>query len=106
MHSTIRQLEAVEVHVDLVSDHPYGKVSGGYLQVASSLATAKILYKERPTLAFLDAPGDYTSLPVTLDLSWTKDEISDALQSTSTCGVIYILEVMEQMDAKEAYKRA
>ena len=107
VHTCIRQLDILEAHVDLVSENPYGQVSGGYLRVTGRLATAKIVHQERPTLLLPNVTGVYMDLLVTLSLSWNEARISDALQSSSPkFGVMYVLAVMERVDEKAAYMEA
>ncbi|KPM43186.1 hypothetical protein AK830_g3361 [Neonectria ditissima] len=108
----VQQLEVLDAQVDLVSQNPYGQVKSGVLRVAGRLTTAKIAYQDgvmgerRATLLLPDANGAYMPIPQNLSLSWSESDILDAQQQPWAGGVVYILAVLDHVNATQAHRQA
>ncbi|KAI3337550.1 heterokaryon incompatibility protein-domain-containing protein [Xylariaceae sp. AK1471] len=103
----VRQMEVLEAHVDLVSQNSYGQLNGGYLRVAGRLTTAKITFKEsEPVLLLPDAKGSYHPTYEKASLSWTKSEVLDAQRCPPADRLLYLLAVMEHVNAESEYLAA
>jgi hypothetical protein len=111
----VRQIEVLEAHVDLVSQNPYGQLTGGYLRVVGRLTTAKIIFQDqilgirkekRPTLLLPDSMGKSHPTRDNVSLSWAEEDILEAQKSPPSGKLLYLLAVMEHLNAEREYQAA